>query len=81
MKKTALAAFAILFTFIPQTFANFSYTPKDKSQVGLYLGGQIWQSEANGTFGEENSLINYKLKKEQQTNYFVTVKHPLFFSA
>ncbi|NQY49882.1 MAG: hypothetical protein HRT50_12420 [Colwellia sp.] len=79
MKKTALAAFAILFTFIPQTFANFSYTPKDKSQVGLYLGGQIWQSEANGTFGEENSLINYKLKKEQQTNYFVTVKHPYSF--
>ena len=48
MKKTALAALAILFTFIPQTFANFSYTPKDKSQVGLYLGGQIWQSEVNG---------------------------------
>jgi hypothetical protein len=79
MKKTALAAFAILFTFIPQTFANFSYTPKDKSQVGLYLGGQIWQSKVNGTLGEENALIDYKLKKEQQTSYFIAVKHPYPF--
>ena len=79
MKKTALAALAILFTFIPQTFANFSYTPKDKSQVGLYLGGQIWQSEVNGTFGEESSPIDVNSKKEQQTNYFVAVKHPYSF--
>lgn len=44
--------------------------------VGLYLGGQIWQSEASGVFGEENTLIDFNLKKEQQSNYFVAVEHP-----
>jgi hypothetical protein len=84
MIKKALTALAILFTFIPQASANFSYTPKkytpkQMSQLGLYLGGQVWQSETNGTFGEENSPINVNSKKEQQTSYFVTVKHPYPF--
>jgi len=45
--------------------------------VGLYLGGQIWQSEANGALVEKNTLIDLDLKKEQQSNYFVAVEHPL----
>lgn len=44
--------------------------------VGLYLGGQIWQSEASGVFGEKNTLIDFNLKKEQQSNYFVAIEHP-----
>lgn len=44
--------------------------------VGLYLGGQIWQSEASGILGEKNTPINANLKKEQQTNYFVAIEHP-----
>jgi hypothetical protein len=44
--------------------------------VGLYLGGQVWQSDAGGTFGEKNTLIDFNLKKEQQINYFVAVVHP-----
>jgi len=44
--------------------------------VGLYLGGQIWQSEASGIFGEKNMLIDFNLKKEQQNNYFVAIEHP-----
>ncbi len=40
------------------------------------MGGQIWQSEASGTFGEKNTLIDFNLKKEQQNNYFVAVEHP-----
>lgn len=44
--------------------------------VGLYLGGQIWQSEASGTFGEKNTPIDANLKKEQQSNYFIAVEHP-----
>ena len=44
--------------------------------VGLYLGGQIWQSEASGVFGEKNTLSDFNLKKEQQSNYFVVVEHP-----
>lgn len=66
MKKMAFAAtFAVLFTANVQA-----------DTVGLYLGGQIWQSEANGILGEKNALIDFNLKKEQQINYFVAVEHP-----
>jgi len=66
MKKMVLAAtFVALFTFTAQA-----------DTVGLYLGGQIWQSEASGIFGEKNTLIDFNLKKEQQSNYFVAVEHP-----
>ena len=66
MKKTAFAAtLAALFTANVQA-----------NTVGLYLGGQIWQSEASGIFGEKNTLIDFNLKKEQQSNYFVAVEHP-----
>jgi len=66
MKKIAFAVIlAALFTANVQA-----------DTVGLYLGGQIWQSEASGTFGEKNTLIDFNLKKEQQNNYFVAVEHP-----
>jgi hypothetical protein len=66
MIKTAFAiTLAALFTANAQA-----------DTVGLYLGGQIWQSEASGIFGEENTLMDFKLKKEQQINYFIAVEHP-----
>jgi len=66
MKKMAFAAtIAALFTGNVQA-----------DTVGLYLGGQIWQSEASGIFGEEDTLIDFNLKKEQQINFFVAVEHP-----
>lgn len=52
----------------------FTYTPQVKS-IGLYLGGQIWQSEVSGILGEQNLLIDFDLIKEQQTNYFIAVEH------
>jgi hypothetical protein len=69
MKKMILAAtFATLFTFAAQA-----------ETVGLYIGGQIWQSGTSGTFGEKNTPINANLKKEHQSSYFVAVEHPLPF--
>jgi len=56
--------------------AAFTFTPKENNKVGLYLGGEIWQSEASGVFGEKNTLIDFNLKKEQQINYFIAVVHP-----
>ena len=44
--------------------------------VGLYLGGQIWQSEFSGGFGKESELIDFNYKKQQQTSFFVAVEHP-----
>jgi len=80
MIKTAFAAtLAVLFTFCTPANAQFSYTPKSSEEVGLYLGTEIWQSAASGSFGEENTLIDFNLKKEQQINFFIDVKHPLSF--
>jgi outer membrane protein len=44
--------------------------------LGLYLGGQIWQSEFSGGFGKESALIDFNYKKEQQTSFFVAFEHP-----
>jgi len=66
MKKTVFAA-----TLVALFTANLQ-----AETVGLYLGGQIWQSEASGSFGEKHILIDADLKKEQQSNYFVAVEHP-----
>jgi hypothetical protein len=80
MIKTAFAAIlAVFFTFCATANAQFSYTPKSSEEVGLYLGTQIWQSEASGAFGEENTITDFNLNKEQQINYFIDVKHPLSF--
>ena len=50
MKKMAFAAtLAALFTANVQ--AAFTFTPQANNKVGLYLGGQLWQSEASGIFG------------------------------
>jgi hypothetical protein len=69
MKKMVYAAtIAALFTANVQA-----------DTVGLYFGGQIWQSEASGTFGENNTLIDFNLKKEKQNNYFVAFEHPFPF--
>ena len=67
MKKIAFAAtLAVVFTANVQA-----------DTVGLYIGGQAWQSEASGTLGEKNSLINPNLKKEQQINYSIAFEHPI----
>jgi outer membrane protein len=66
MKKTVFAAtLAALFTANAQA-----------DTVGLYFGGQVWKSEASGILGEESTLIDFNLKKEQQINYFIAVEHP-----
>lgn len=44
--------------------------------IGLYLGAQLWQSEANGSLGEEYRLFDANLEKKQQTSTFVEVVHP-----
>lgn len=61
------------------TFAALLSTNVQADTVGLYLGGQIWQSDASGTFGEKNKLIDFNLKKEQQISYFIAVEHPFPF--
>ncbi|REL27543.1 TIGR04219 family outer membrane beta-barrel protein [Thalassotalea euphylliae] len=47
--------------------------------VGLYLGGQFWQSNASGTLGAQNTQVDFNLENEQQASFFVAVEHPLPF--
>jgi hypothetical protein len=75
MQKTLLSATLAAF-FTANVHAAITFTPQENNKVGLYLGGQIWQSEASGVFGEKNTLIDFNLKKEQPINYFVAVVHP-----
>lgn len=80
MLKMAFAAtLAALFTFTAPASAQFTYTPKASDEVGLAVGTQLWQSAASGVFGEENTRIDFNLKRQQQLNYFIDVKHPISF--
>lgn len=63
--KVFFAIFAVFFTANAQA-----------DTVGLYLGAQAWQGEASGVLGEENTLLDFNLKREQQTSYFIAVEHP-----
>lgn len=74
IKRLFSVTLAAFFTVNVQ--AAFTFTPKENNKVGLYLGGQIWQSETSGFFGEKNTLIDFNLKKEQQINYSIAVVHP-----
>ncbi|REL36133.1 TIGR04219 family outer membrane beta-barrel protein [Thalassotalea euphylliae] len=47
--------------------------------VGLYFGGQFWQSNASGALGGKNTQVDFNLENEQQTSFFVAVEHPLPF--
>jgi outer membrane protein len=75
MKKAFFSATLAVF-FTVNVEAAFTFTPQKNNNVGLYLGGQIWQSDASGVFGKKNTLIDFNLKKEQQINYFVAIEHP-----
>ncbi|PKG36960.1 hypothetical protein [Psychromonas sp. Urea-02u-13] len=77
MKKIIFAtAFATIFAFSAQAASRFTFTPQANKMVGLYLGGQIGQSETKGDFGEGNTIIDFNLEKELQFNYFFAVVHP-----
>jgi outer membrane protein len=56
-------------------FAILTFTAQADT-AGLYFGGQVWQSEANGMLGEKSSLIDFNSKKVQKSNYFFAIVHP-----
>lgn len=47
--------------------------------AGLYIGGQVWDNEATGIFGESNNQVNFNLADQQQGSYFIAVEHPIPF--
>lgn len=77
MTKTAFIGILAAFTGLSTpTTAQITHSPKANPHVGSYLGVQVWQSNANGIFGEADTLIDANFSKEQQVNYFLAVQHP-----
>lgn len=67
MKKLLLAA----------SIAAMSSSQAYADNIGLYIGGQIWDNEATGLFGETTSQVDFNLEDKQQGSYYVAVEHPL----
>jgi outer membrane protein len=68
MKKTALA---VLVTGLLSTSVMAD------TIAGLYIGGSIWSNEATGTFGENNNLVDFNLKDQEQGSFYIALEHPL----
>lgn len=81
IKPTAAAVLAALVSFTAPAAAQFSYTPKEKDQVGLDLGGQFWQSNASGSVGSGNvgqapALADVAFNNQRQLSLVLAVQHP-----
>ncbi|TWX73020.1 TIGR04219 family outer membrane beta-barrel protein [Colwellia sp. C1TZA3] len=67
MKKIALAT-ALALTLSTNVKAD---------ALGIYLGGQVWDNQASGTFGDGSSQIDFNLADEKQNSFFIAFEHPL----
>ncbi len=47
--------------------------------IGLYAGAQVWKSDADGLFGEQNQQVDFNLETNTKGSYFVALEHPLPF--
>jgi len=46
--------------------------------LGLYIGGQVWANQADGSFGEgETDQAVFNFNDETQSNFFVALEHPI----
>lgn len=68
MKKLALVV----------ALASALSTNVQADTIGIYLGGQAWDNQASGTFGDGNdNQIDFNLKDKTQGSYFIAFEHPL----
>ena len=70
MKKTTLA---ILLSGLISTTAM-------ADNIGIYIGGHIWDNEAEGALGgDKTGLIDFDLKDQEEGSFFIAIEHPLPF--
>ncbi|WP_085300671.1 TIGR04219 family outer membrane beta-barrel protein [Cognaticolwellia mytili] len=67
MKKIALAA----------ALATVLSANVQADAIGIYLGGQLWENQASGTFGDGSSQVDFNLVDEKQSSFFIAFEHPL----
>lgn len=70
MKKTMLAVSLVTL---------LSANAQADTLLGLYIGGQVWNSQADGMFGESTNQATFDFGDETQGNYFIALEHPLPF--
>lgn len=51
-------------------------TPVFADTIGVYLGGNVWDSNVSGTLGESTGQADLGLNDETQTSFFIAVEHP-----
>ncbi|MGB1262090.1 MAG: TIGR04219 family outer membrane beta-barrel protein [Cognaticolwellia sp.] len=67
MKKVALAA----------ALASVLSTNVHADALGVYFGGQVWDNQASGTFGDGSSQVDFNLADETQNSFFIAFEHPI----
>ena len=56
----------------------FTASAQSDTLLGLYIGGQVWVNQAEGSFGEgslEQAIFDFK--DQNQGNYFIALEHPI----
>ncbi|WP_171022264.1 TIGR04219 family outer membrane beta-barrel protein [Thalassotalea litorea] len=67
MKKLALAT----------TLALSSFFAQADTIVGVYIGGQVWDMEAEGSFGSSEQLQAFELEDDKKSSYWAALEHPI----
>ena len=58
--------------------AALSTSVQADTLLGLYVGGQVWATDASGTFGDSgNNQANFNLDDQTQGSFYVAFEHPL----
>ncbi|TKB47704.1 TIGR04219 family outer membrane beta-barrel protein [Thalassotalea mangrovi] len=67
MKKLALATTLALSSFIAQA----------DTIAGVYIGGQVWDMQADGSFGSTENLQMFELEDDKKGSYWAALEHPI----
>ena len=69
MKKLAIALIA--------PTLMFAGTAQADTLLGVYAGGQIWDTETSGNFGSGNGNQSFAFDDENQQSFYVALEHPI----
>src|SRR5690554_5071525 len=69
MKKLAVALVAPSFLFIGAAQAD--------TILGVYAGGQIWDTSNSGSFGSGAGSQEFMFADEKQNSFYVALEHPI----
>ncbi|WP_394174242.1 TIGR04219 family outer membrane beta-barrel protein [Thalassotalea litorea] len=67
MKKIALAT----------TLALSSFFAQADTIAGVYIGGQVWDMQAEGSFGSSEQLQAFELEDDNKASYWAALEHPI----